>query len=289
VVFPLIRKYLDSFFTSLENQGVRDFDLYIVNNGLEDFNAYKLKYKKLNIREINFSGTPSEIRIFGIEQIKKENYDVIIFGDADDYFAQNRVEKIIELIKDCDILVNDFNVVDDDGRIVKNDYLSQRLENRQLIDIGFIKNKNIFGLTNTAVRMDVIDRGVFDKDSIAFDWLFFNRLLSKGCKAIFTNETITYYRQHRFNTVGIGHGMNPKDFLRGIQVKSLHYQRMSDIDPAYSSLYQKFNSLYNRMGADNIYLNSHLEKIKALKIENPLWWEEIKLPEETKDENKINK
>ena len=58
-------------------------------------------------------------------------------------------------------------------------------------------------MSNTAINLKKLTKVFFDDKIIAVDWYFFKRLLEKGLKAIFTNETITYYRQHEKNTIGL--------------------------------------------------------------------------------------
>ena len=63
--------------------------------------------------------------------------------------------------------------------------------------------KNIFGLTNTAIKLENISKVIFDDKVIAVDWYFFKTLLKQGLKAVFTNEIVTYYRQYENNTIGL--------------------------------------------------------------------------------------
>ena len=126
----------------------------------------------------------------------------MIFGDSDDYFKNNRVDKSIELLNKADIVINDLSLFNENG-IYEEKYLSHRLENLDMIDVEFIKDKNIFGMSNTAIRLKNISKIEFDDKVVAVDWCFFKNLLKQGLKAIFTNETISYYRQHKNNTVGL--------------------------------------------------------------------------------------
>ena len=41
-----------------------------------------------------------------------------------------------------------------------------------VIDFKFIKDKNIFGMTNTAIKLNGIEKVSFDKEIIAVDWYF---------------------------------------------------------------------------------------------------------------------
>lgn len=201
-VFPMKEEFLEDFFNSLENQTYKNFDLVVVNDNYDDFKTIKKKYKALNIIEIKYSNTFAKNREFGINWCKKNNYDILIFGDSDDYFSKNRVEKSIEVLKKYNIIVNDLTLFNKDG-IVVDKYFSQRIKNKTLIDYKFIEDKNIFGLSNTAINLHILDNKVkFPKNIVAVDWYFFKKLLKKY-SALFTNEIITYYRQYENNTLGL--------------------------------------------------------------------------------------
>ena len=55
---------------------------------------------------------PIENREKGINYCINQGYDILIFGDSDDYFSRNRVEKSIELLSKYSIVVNDLNLFD---------------------------------------------------------------------------------------------------------------------------------------------------------------------------------
>ena len=156
----------------------------------------------LNIIEIKYSNTPSKNRQHGINYCIDNNYEILIFGDSDDYFDKNRIDKSIELLKEFDIVVNDLSLFDENG-IYESEYLSHRLDNLDVVDLAFIKDKNIFGLSNTAIRLENISQVLFDDEIIAVDWYFFKVLLKQGLKAVFTNEIVTYYRQYDNNIIGL--------------------------------------------------------------------------------------
>ena len=201
-VFPQNEKFLKSFFNSLSAQTYKHFDLVIVNDNFKNLDFYKDLYSNLNIIDINSSNTPAKNREVGINYCIEQNYEVLVFGDSDDYFKDNRIEKLLEFLIKADVVVNDLSLFDDNGVYEKN-YLSNRLKNLDIIDLKFIKDKNIFGMSNTAINLKKLTKVFFDDKIIAVDWYFFKRLLEKGLKAIFTNETITYYRQHEKNTIGL--------------------------------------------------------------------------------------
>jgi glycosyltransferase involved in cell wall biosynthesis len=287
VVFPAIEPYLRDFFTSLENQTVKNFDVFIVNDGLENFEKYKTQYKTLNIVSVDYHHTPAKIREFGVNHVLKENYDAIIFGDADDFFAHNRIEKAITLLKDWDIVVNDFDLVNLHNDILRPRYISKRIENGKPIVLDFIIDKNIFGLSNTAVRTAVLKPVRFSEILIAVDWHLFSVLLLQHHTSIFTNETTTYYRQYTGNTASLTAELTKESLLRIIKVKSLHYHELVKFDTRYEALYLHISSLERNLRNDEYYFDYCLNYIKDNKISYPFWWEVI-TPLEHANENSAN-
>jgi hypothetical protein len=201
-IFPVDEVFLIDFFDSLSRQTVKSFDLIVINDGYLNFEKIKDVYGELNIIEIKFSNTPSKNRQYGINYCIDNRYDVLIFGDSDDYFAPNRVEMSLQLLEESDIVVNDVSLFNDGG-VYEHNYISNRVKNNSKVEYDFIIKKNIFGLSNTALNIRILDLVNFDKDLVAVDWYLYRSLLKNKNTAIFTNETITYYRQHEDNIVGL--------------------------------------------------------------------------------------
>jgi len=201
-IFPMKVKCLYDFFDSLLKQTYNDFDVLVVNDGYENFNDIKMKYSKLNIIELKYLNTPAKNREYGINYVINNSYDILIFGDSDDYFSSNRIEHSINLLSKFDIVVNDLSLFDGDGIYCKK-YLSNRIENNTKINYEFIKDKNIFGMTNSSLNINILDKVNFEDNLIAVDWYLFKNLLKNKCSAIFTNETESFYRQHNDNTIGL--------------------------------------------------------------------------------------
>ncbi|MBE0514842.1 glycosyltransferase [Sulfurimonas sp.] len=258
-IFPMNEQYLYDFFNSLENQTYKYFDVIVVNDGYKDFEKIKTAYNQtLNIIELHYSNTPAKNREYGINYCIDNGYDILIFGDSDDYFEKNRVEKSLEFLKECDIVVNDLTLFDESG-VYEEKYLSHRLENLEVVDFEFIKDKNIFGLSNTAIKLKGMRKIAIPDDLIAVDWYLFSMLLIEGKKAVFTNETISYYRQHQQNTVGLKK-LDKASFEKGVEVKQKHYKDLNDKSNQFSLELKRLS-------------NIKFDDMKS--INNPLWWELI--------------
>jgi len=256
-VFPMNESFLDDFFESLQKQTYEIFDVIVVNDGYENLERLKRTYSQtLNIIELPYSNTPAKNREYGINYCIDNNYDILIFGDSDDYFQSNRIEESIGLLKDNDIVVNDLSLFDENG-IYEETYISNRIKNNSIIDFDFIRNKNIFGLSNTAILLTDIMKIEIPDDLIAVDWYIFSLFLLNNKKAIFTNDTISFYRQHQENTVGLK-SLDLESLKRGMDVKKRHYKKLNLI-----------KNIFDRE-IDSIEL-----KIKDKNISYPLWWELI--------------
>lgn len=273
-IFPMKDEYLNDFFKSLLSQTYSNFDIIVINDEYENFNKFKDKYLSLNIIELRYSNTPSKNREYGIDYILNNNYDAIIFGDSDDYFEKNRVEITLKYLSNYDVVVNDLTLFNDSD-VYEEKYLSNRVKNLEVIGFNYIKNKNIFGLSNTAIKLIDIERVNFTKDLIAVDWYLFSTLLLKNKKALFTNETTTFYRQYEFNTVGVNQ-ITKEKVLNGLKTKYIHYRELSKIDNKFEKFYKEFKSLFDRVSIDESKLNSYFDYIENLNVKNALWWENIK-------------
>jgi len=93
-VYPIIRQYLRDFFISLNNQTIKEFDTIIFDDNFnENLKKYGYDGKILyNTDELNIF----EVRKLIIDYSIENNYDLLIFADADDVMAKNRVENIIK-------------------------------------------------------------------------------------------------------------------------------------------------------------------------------------------------
>lgn len=274
VVYPGVEIYLDDFLGSLEIQTYSDFDIFVFNDGVS---GLRKKLEEWNdslsiiIEDVNFS--PIKIREVGINRILETGeYGAIIFGDSDDYFSENRIEKTLEYLSNSDIVINDLDLIAHDKVIISKKYLSNRLENKQIVGYEFVKDKNLFGLSNTAISTSILDSANFPENVIALDWYFFSLLLHGGCTATFCSEAKTFYRQHENNTVGMYY-YDINSLYRDIEVKIAHYGAFSEIDECCVDIYEQHLALKEAIDAEEVDLKLLYKHIIEKKIKFPLWWE----------------
>ncbi|CAH8242012.1 MULTISPECIES: glycosyltransferase [Vibrio] len=266
--FPVPKNYLVDFFDSFLNQDYTHFDIIMVNDGNNDLDEFLGKYNKLSIATITPGETPLVNRIRLIKEAINRNYKYVVFSDIDDKFSYNRVFECVRYLEENDIVVNDITTFNSKG-ILQRKYLSKRIVNGQRISFKDIETSNIMGLSNTAVKVDLLKELDLDfpEDVIALDWLIYSLLMLKGYKAKFISSCETFYRQHENNTVGMGI-VTKESIASTVKVKEIHFRTLCDH-------YEKASSLKNEM----IAISKDPKKIRELysnlknKTIYPLWWE----------------
>jgi hypothetical protein len=282
-IYPVDVTFVDVFFDSLINQSNKAFDVIVVNDGFIAFEKVKEKFSCLNIIEVSGANSIAKNRELLVKYAIDNNYAYGVFGDIDDYFQSNRIETSVALLADHDIVVNDLTPFCGQERLAENT-LSSRLDNLTSISWDYVKDKNIFGMSNTAIKLEGLVSADIEcpPELVAIDWFLFSNLLLQGKKAIFTNDTVTYYRQYSGNTVGIG-VIAKETILKAIEVKLIHYRYMAKINSAYWGFLTSTQALSDwNQCADRLHEYTQ-RNIKELT--NPLWWELVELG----DRYEINK
>jgi len=276
VVYPAMRPYLDDFLRSLQQQSIQSFDLVVCNDELRDFD---FSVHGFNVRVVNCSGTPAAIREQGIRWLIENDYEQAIFGDSDDFFDRRRVESALSLLDRYDIVANDISLVDQAGNLLLGNYFTNRIKHLDEIPPDFVSDCNIFGLSNTAVRLACWENVECPEELIAADWYLFSTALRNGSRAVFNAESTTFYRQHGENTVGFKE-LTLEKVLAGVRTKMLHYEASCRNARVDCRAGEGFRALYEDIVCNSQHLKNYFEFATSRKPEFPFWWEEIILPEE---------
>jgi glycosyltransferase involved in cell wall biosynthesis len=284
VVYPGVENYLQDFFSSLFLQDDQCFEIFIINDGIKNLSEWLNGSKlPLHIRSVDRDGcTPSMIRKMGIRWLIEEKIDYIIFADSDDYFASNRIRVVKELLSEsnAEAVINEL-VLFGTGIIEPQYMFRNRLSERQQITNETIKFANCCGLSNTALRLNVIG-SVIDQipdHVIAFDWNLFTRLLIKGVKMLYTGRTYTKYRQHNAN-IASPHVLTELSIMNGIKIKLEHYKSLENESQEYYKLAEQYASLYRRLREDVDLRGKYLRCVNERSGQPLMWWESIKTIEE---------
>jgi glycosyltransferase involved in cell wall biosynthesis len=268
VIYPEALKFLPNFLKSLRGQTYQNFHLVIVNDGCDE--------KDIVIEGLDFNIVPggksiTENREILINAVLDQKFEWVIFGDSDDFFDSNRIEVIDEYSKDYDLISND--IIPVEGDKIWNPQFQKILGNFSEIATVFIRDKNLFGFSNTACRTEYIKNKSIPSEIIAVDWFLFAKAIQSGAKACFTAKTCTYYRQWEENIIGIIK-TDIKQIKIGIKAKYFHYKNMLNYDPWYGGELPWLKNLYYQSDSENFY--SYYKKLEQQKNEFIFWWENIK-------------
>lgn len=262
--------YLDDFFESLKSQSYKDFDILIVNDAYT-YMRLKNLYPEFCIKEFEGVNRISTNREIGINYAIHNKYDYLILCDIDDYFKPKRIETSIKEISDVDIVVNDLDIVDSKRAILYQNYFSKSVDKSTQLDFEFIRTKNIFGFSNTTLRVSRLSEITFPQDLRIVDWYYFSILLERGFKVKFIPEALTEYRQHSGNMIGITR-FTLDMFKNLLMLKKKHYSYFLD-NPKYKDIFEEMIQIESFSDSKMQELLSKNEK----QIPYPLWWQNIKL------------
>lgn len=270
--------FIEQCFNSLSSQTYKAWDLIIVNDGYEGLKSFLSNHSQLNVIVIDGKNSIVKNREIAVKYACLKGYKNIIFGDADDYFTSNRIAHTLDLLKTNDVVVNELSSVDTSGQLIVDKIFSSRLNNNQSIKKEFIRDKNVFGLSNTAVKASFLNNIVYDEQVLALDWFIFSQILSNvDIKVVFTNEILTYYRQHEMNIAGIKKKITPELIRKELRVVRLHYRALAEIDASYNELMLKTIELDEKFKNNPSKCKEYCDTINKNGIEPILWWESITL------------
>lgn len=282
---PFVEKYGDDYFTSLQEQTDRDFDLLIITDKtrLPD----RFRGSRIKILEAVQNSTPADIRFQGICFARENHYQNLIFSDCDDYFSCSRIEKSKAGLNEADFFVNNLTAVSENKtETEKSIYkLNDSFPLPEKFSFADLLKSNYFGMSNTALRISAVpEKFYIPSELVAVDWWIFSILLLYGKQFIFDEGLSTYYRQHSDNIAGMGHYLSREKLVSGIRVKLQHYGqlakfcRMMGFEKQENQVRNEFSKVSELLERtrDDCFVNEYLSVINRnyAKIRNG-WWSEI--------------
>lgn len=220
VLYPIAESFLDKFIESIINQTYPNFDLFIlIEPGSEGIKRLRKLDKK--IVEINLSKglTPVENRNKLIENLKRSDYEYIVFADIDDYMSANRIEGCIkELQKGYNVVYNDLVKFSNNKNSGLTPLWGSRLNNLKLPSYSF----NVLGLGNTAIKRDVLEGFRRHISSEIFDWSFYLNLNCKTKLEVSLAQGYVFYRVHINSTLN--------DINSNARLAQLNLEVLNDVE-----------------------------------------------------------
>ena len=276
--YPGCEQFLAQTLDSLTRQTDQEFDVIIFNNSLDSLDTICQTSLNKTPEICAVYGNVPAIRSYGLKQMKTSGYHNVIFGDADDVFAENRIEVIKQLLSENDVVVNDLDVCNENLIQTRQAYFQNRLPSECLLNKDTIRLCNCIGFTNSALRADVIPETEFPDTLTAIDWALFTTILLANARALFTGATSTKYRIHNRSHYDIT-STNPSSLSFQVKVKYRHYEYLAQRFREYEREYNEFGSLQQKL-KDTRYFDRYKRAMMAQLTEFPFWWEAAKLETE---------
>ena len=269
VIYEQAWLWWEEFADSINKQSMQEFDVLILNDGVSSEETIKIKEKircKTYIFDVTHSATISEIRIQLLNMSKKLGYDLLVLGDFDDTFSNNRVENIVKEWNE-DICFYYHNLKYEDS----GDNVFTELPDI-VDDIGQILEYNFLGLGNTAINLRLLSNDFISSlenvETNVFDWYLYSKILLYGKVGQLIKDANTIYRQQDNNLAGI-QVYDYNSICREIKVKRVHYGMLKkDIGTA-----EKLLLVY-----DELEKKSYEQLMKyENKEKKRYWWSNFKI------------
>lgn len=266
VIYKNAFRFLPDFAKSLKYQDTDDFKILIVNDdcGIDEIQMIMdCFFPKERFEIINTSNLykPYELRVLLIQQAKDNGGDLLILGDCDDWFSNNRVSSCMKAYteyKEYDIFYNELRKAD--GSMVMSELpnFTERIDD--------ILESNYLGLSNTSIRLSKLDErfisSLREGKTMVFDWYLYSRLLLLGLKAKKVNEGYTYYRIHENNFAGEPL-QNDDAIEKERRIKEEHYSLLIQ----HGDFFRDLKDDYSEANKNHLEINNNGKKY---------WWNTLR-------------
>lgn len=262
VIYNQALKWVNEFSESVSSQSCQDFDLLIINDGVENDYLEKLKSitSKTIIIDSSDNATVSDNRKLLLKEAKEYGYDLLILGDFDDVFLSDRISRVIDGI-DNEHTFYYHNIICNNVDIFSN------LPN-EVLDIESILQYNFLGMSNTAIDIRRLTyewiESLEEVSTNVFDWYLFSRLLLDGFYGKYIPGSYTIYRQSEINLVG-KQDFSIENIQKEVSVKINHYWLLKEKCEKANRLYNLFvKGIYDCILEDELKHDRH-----------GYWWENV--------------
>ncbi len=194
-----IKQQIDSILCQLNSEdeliisddGSTDKTLEIINS-IQDNRIKVFNHEKENSHKDEYSSF--RYATFNFENaIKNAKGDYIFLTDQDDLWLKDKVKKCLELFKTYDCVVHNYQVIDENGNVIKNQFWNKNPLHKSLF-MNVLDNhfRGCCMEFKTSFLKEILP---FDKDIIGHDY-WIGSLLSYFGKVYYEMEPLMQYRSY---------------------------------------------------------------------------------------------
>ena len=228
-IYPAIIRHLPYLVGEINGQTAKDFGIIVFNDGVDDaegyFGAVRVPFEIINMHGMS----PVQIRFRAIQMLSEAASSMLIFQDSDDGMTPNRVDEVSRMLGDFPLVVNDLDLMDEEGEVFALRIWTGRLGEQLPFTGEALRHSNFAGFGNTALRTEMLRYRPQHPQGelLAVDWFVFFFILHKsGETGLFTSACSTRYRQHAGNSIGL---MSAEKREQAIRVRAQHEQALGEV------------------------------------------------------------
>jgi hypothetical protein len=221
-------------------------------------------------------GSPGQIREHAISLLVNK-YASVVFVDSDDLLYPTRVESARKGLEDHEVVGCALRIIDQtdhDLGITFGQAIQEKFS-------SLLTRYNIFGLSNTAYRNDVLRRCLPLGDGCEIvDWSLVTRALAGGASLHFDEQPQMAYRQYSTNVARVLLPFSARHVLAATERVLGHYRCVLEsefpvIGPYADALrpaYDRALLFHQKINASNHTLSSYIAALNQLTPRYIWWW-----------------
>ncbi len=277
-IYPGVEPYLGDWYRSVVEQTDQDFQLWI---GLDALSIEAAKdamggdAKAIWVAAAP-GDTPAQIRQRALAQIVEAG-DGVVLVDSDDVLHASRVASARKALRSSDLAGCALRLVDQQGRDLGLTFgLPPHARSEDVLP-----RNNVFGLSNSAFRSDLLRRCLPIPASAALvDWFLATRAWLYGARLAFDAVVRMDYRQHGANMAQVRPPFTPGQVSRDTERVRQHFQilraaakkdcladRLAELERVAADV-EAFHQCVVLQAAR---LDLYVQALEALEMP-PLWW-----------------
>ncbi|WP_251968921.1 glycosyltransferase family A protein [Salinibacter ruber] len=284
-IHPGTRPFLEEWYESVRAQTDSQFDLWI---GIDDLDVDEACAEMEARPEATWiraepEDTPAQVRERAWRALIPQA-DAVVMVDADDMMHPCRVEHARQQISECDIGACALQLVDEEGEEIDCVMPPSGCETPEDV----LPRHNIFGLSNTVYRTQVLDGSLpVPKDITLIDWYLATQAWLKGSNLSVERAVLMKYRQHDDSTLSLLPPFTKEDVRRTTQAVQHHFSAVERNLPAgpkanrltaFQNACEEVHQFQERILAGDERLEKYISALNRCPP-LPLWWGCVARPE----------
>lgn len=221
-IYPGVESFLRDWYRSVMEQTDQNYRLWIGLDTLEICTVIEAMGGNPQAVwiEAKPGQTPAQIRQKAFAQIVK-SCDGVVLVDSDDVLHASRIATARAALQENDLAGCALRLVDQQGRDL---YLTFSLPSR-IEPEDVLPRHNIFGLSNTAFRADLLGQCLPIPAEVALvDWFLATRSWLFGAKLSFDRVARMDYRQHGANMARVRTPFSPQQIIQDTELVRRHFR-----------------------------------------------------------------